>query len=423
MEMSFRDTIVWGGPGALRYRYSVRDPQGRGMRGEVFASTQDEALELLQKSGVYVTSLESTLKPLDSLQLKRSCSGDDQRIFLLESWSMFMDMGMSVQTALMRVRKIIREGTISRSLQVVQRGVDGGMRVSEAVCASGLFPLSWLAVLSRGEEVGNLVGPLRAMRRQILQLRKLRGEALQLMFQPAFLIGLCLIWFWVFMRSVVPVMLEFGNTLGVSSPWVLLLFRMSRGLLLTTQILAILLGLAVLAGFRFSRSNQVMGNFQRWIPMRTPVLGPLVSGLHLLVVSSELRLQLEAGIPLETALHTLSLSVPNQEVRRELFEICNNLREGVPADEALCRLSFIPYDQKALISAGCVSGQLSKSLELLIKFGEEDVRFKVHLLVAFLHHGIFLACAFLVGLVMAAYFGLWFSSLSTAVVAFYPPAP
>ncbi|MBI3312116.1 MAG: type II secretion system F family protein [Candidatus Omnitrophica bacterium] len=399
----------------LRYRYSVRDPHGQEMKGEVAAPDREEAVRLLQESGVYVTSVEATSKPVRLFTLRRAYAPDDQKIFLLESWSMFLEIGNSVQSALLKVRKIVRDRAISRALQSVQSRVDQGMRLSEAVALSRLFPLSWVAVLSAGETVGDFVGPLRAMRRQVLLLRRLRGEAIRLLLMPAVLVGLSLVWFWIFLRSVVPAMLDFGLTVGIPNPIVVVLFQLSHGLLLATQILAAVLGLGVLVALRVNRSNQVMGSFQSWIPVRTPVVGPIISCLHLLVVSSELRLQLEAGIPLETAIHTLSLSIPSRPIRRELFEVSLKLQQGVPADEAICSLSFIPIDQKALIVAGGASGQLPKALGILGRFAQEALRFRLKILVGLLQHAVLFACGLLVGLLFAAYFGLWLSTLSTTL--------
>ena len=170
-----------------RYRYSVRDLNGRFMKGDVIAQDRDEAIRLLQESGLYVTSVELATTPLQPLRRHRISAPDDQKIFLLESWSMYLEAGLSVQVALLRVRKAIRHRGMSRALQSIQGSIDQGMKLSEAVAVSHLFPPSWAAVFAAGERIGNFVGPLRDMRRQILQLRRLKAEIIRTMLIPAIL--------------------------------------------------------------------------------------------------------------------------------------------------------------------------------------------------------------------------------------------
>lgn len=405
------------------FRYSVRDLRGRRMKGEVLAPNQEEAVRLLQESGVYVTAVSSPRDSSGPISFRCVSAPDDQKLFLLESWSMFLEAGFSVQSSILRLRKTIRHKGISRALQRIQGSVDRGMRLSEAVAASRLFPSSWVAILEVGEQAGDFVGPFRDMRHQVLQLHRLKEEALRILLMPSFLVGLTLVWFWIFLHSVVPTLLEFGSQVGISNPMVTLLAGMTQGLSYATRLLVVLLGLAVLFALRLNRSNQVMGFFQTWIPAKTPVLGPMVSALHLLVVASELRIQLEAGISLVTALHTLSLSTPHPGIRRELFEVYAKVREGVPADEAICGLSFVPPEQKMLLIAGNASGQLPKVLSLLVRSAQEDLRFRTRNLVTFLQAAAVFGCGVLVGSVMIAYFSLWISHCSSAFSAVHSPLP
>lgn len=400
-----------------RYRYAVRDKYGREMKGDLVAADQDEALQLLQGSGLYVTALEAITQPLRFLNVHRSRAPDDQKIFLLESWTMFLEAGFSVQAALLRIRNITRDRAILRALQSVQSSMDRGVKLSEALAASRLFPLSWVGVLTVGEKIGDFVGPLRSMRHQIIRLRRLREGALRMLLMPCILVTLSLVWFWIFLRTVVPAMLKFSADMGAPVPLLQTISSMSDVLFYGSQALVALTAVVALIFLRFNRANQVMGNFQTWMPTRVPVFGPIAATLHLMVVASELRLQLEAGIPLETALHTLSLSTPNREVRRELFRACSRIQEGVPAGEAVAGLNFIPMDKKMLILAGDAGAQLPKALDLLVKFSQEELHFKVKILTTLLQNGAVLACGLLVGLLAAAYFGLWLVTYSTLMDA------
>lgn len=400
-----------------RYHYRVRDHQGQVFQGHLAAADQEEVVRFLQGKGLFVTSVRAVVTMLPLRRFRSIGTPEEQKIFLLEAWSTFMESGLTIQSALTHIERSVCNRSFQKAIRSIQRSVDQGMKLSDALAASRLFPPSWTAVLERGEGIGDFVRPLRNMRRQLLALRRIKKEALKTLLIPIILAGLTLVWFWIFLHSVIPAMLSFSSVAGLPNPWIVTLSGMIDRLSTATRIGVLLLGLGVLFALRTGRSDYVMGVFQTWVPCRMPVLGPIISNLHLLTIASELQLQLEVGIPVETALHNLSISVPHRRVRLELFRAYERVREGVSADEAIGGLSFVPPHQKALVIAGARSGQFPKAMGLLARFAQEEVRFGMRKLSTFLQTAVVFGCGILVGLVVAAYFGLWITNFSTVFAA------
>lgn len=396
-----------------RFLYAVRDQNGRVSRGEVIASDWDEAAALLQETGAYVVSITQT-SVKRPLFFSSSFIPDDQKLFLLESWSMLLQAGFGVQSAILRLRKVVRNRALVRSMEGIQHALSQGMRLSEAIAASRLFPISWIAVLAMGEQRGDLAGPLQDIRRQILITQRIKREALRMLMMPVMLVMLTMIWFLIFLHTVVPTLVRFTAEMGSPVPLVETLSVGTETFSVVVRFGVALLGVAVLMGMRMAKSNYVMGTFQTWIPMSAPVAGPLISSLHLFVVASELRLQLQSGISINSALHTLCMSVPNKEVRRELFQTYSKLQSGFPLDEAMASLSFIPTDHQMLIVAGNASGRLPEMLAILTREAEEEVRHRVQQMVISLRTGVVFACGLMVGLLIAAFFSLWVTSFSAS---------
>ena len=394
-----------------RFLYTVRNSQGRVSRGEVIASDWDEAAALLQEIGVYVISISETSSK-HPRPFSASFIPDYQKLFLLESWSMLLQAGFSVQSAMLRLLKALRNPALIRAIEGIQYSLTQGMKLSEAIAASRLFPVSWTAVLAMGEQRGDIAGPLQDIRRQILKTQRIKREALRILLMPMVLVTLTLIWFLIFIHTVVPTLVRFTAEIGTPVPLVETLSAGTETFLVITQCLVALLGVVLLVALRMAKSNHVMGTFQAWIPMSTPIVGPLISALHLFVIVSELRLQLQAGISINSALHTLCMSVPNREVRRELFQVYSKLQSGFPFDEAMASLSFISIDHQLLIVAGNTSGRLPEMLAILTREAEEEVRHRVQQLVISLRTGVVFACGMMIGLLMAAFFSLWWVNFS-----------
>lgn len=399
-----------------RFLYAVRDPGGQVNRGELIASSWDEAAALLQETGSYVVSITQTSGKRFPL-FSSSFISDDQKLFLLESWSMLLQAGFSIQSSMLRLRKAVRSRALVRVLEGIQHGLSRGLKLSEAVAASRLFPVSWVAVLTMGEQRGDIAGPLQDIRRQILTTQRIKREALQMLIMPVMLVMLTMVWFLIFLHTVVPTLVRFTAELGSPVPFVEVLSVGTETFSVVTRFGVVLLAAAILVGMRMGKSNHVMGTFQTWIPMSTPVVGPLISALHLFVVASELRIQLQSGISINSALHTLCMSVPNKEVRRELFQTYSKLQSGFPLDEAVASLAFIPIDHQLLIVAGNASGRLPEMLAILTREAEEEVRHRVQQMVVSLRTGVVFACGLMVGLLVAVFFGLWLASFSAPAVS------
>ena len=85
-----------------RFRYTARGLDGRRTSGEVTALNQEEATQRLQEAGVYVISVAPLLIQRRLFVPGRIFIPYQERIFLLESWAMFLEAGLSMQSALMR---------------------------------------------------------------------------------------------------------------------------------------------------------------------------------------------------------------------------------------------------------------------------------------------------------------------------------
>lgn len=340
----------------------------------------------------------------------------DERMVLLESWGALVHSGFPIQSSISSLRKIVRRPSVRRALLETQRCIDEGATLAQSLRVSRLFPPSWISLVELGEQRGDFVDPLKQMLRHSQEMDRIRREFASMLLMPGVVLALAVVWVWVYLIRVVPSLLAFAETVGGAAPLAGVLAAHSGTVL--GAILMVLLTLLILTALtlRSSRADQTMGFIQTWIPNGMPALGPLISKMRAIEVCSELRLQLEAGIPAATAVRTLSESVPHAATRRDLEEAYRRLRHGQPVSEALEALRVIPLMGQALLMTGDSCGRLPQMLEVLVRETALDLTEDVKRLTIVLRNLLVLATGLLVCFLVISGFTL----LSSQVALFRP---
>ena len=402
------------------FNYIARDGAGGKLSGQIIALNTEEALDALQGAGVYVTLIE----PVPSGGFNESgrvMLPPHERVLLLESWAQLLDSGLAMDSVLFHLQTSVVRPSVRRALAEAQALMRNGMPFSDAVAASGLLPLSWASVLEAGQERGDYIGPLKALQRRGEEIRQIGEKMASVLLMPSLLIGLVFVALWVYLTWVAPAVSECVLDLtGISNPLLKTVQCFSAVVLPVAGLF--LLGACVAAWLvsRGNRANGLMGAFTAWMPVRTPLVGPLVSKSHLIVIAAELELQMESGVPLEGALHMLSRSLPTPYLRRELTMASRKLRSGVPGWQALGDLRVMPSNALALLAAGEASGKLPGMLGVVANEARLDLEAQAERVAVKLNSFAVLMTGLVVGAVVFMLLGLisyTFNSIAAVGVA------
>lgn len=396
-----------------RYRYIAQSMGGRRMKGEVTAVSPEEAAARLQEAGVYVTKLVPLRRKKQLMGPGRVLMSESERTFLLESWAIFLEAGLSMQSALLRLGLRTHSISLTRAIEHLQQTIDAGVPFTEALRTSRIFPPSWVAVLSMGEKNGNYVDPLKMLRRYLDESLRFRNEVISMMIMPAILLALIAVWFWLFLVRVIPSLFSLLSQTGATPPalmgWIVLV---THWIQVGFPWLFLVFCSFWVANFFARRADREVGILQSWVPLDTPMIGSLVSKMQLIIIASSLRLQLEAGIPMVLAVETLRHGVTNRAVRRDLIEAHQKLLEGVPVPEAMAQIRVIPPEGQALIAAGEASGKTPQMMEVLARETQSVLIEEVKRLAIWARSFVIIAAGVLVGLLLIVFFSILYQGLS-----------
>lgn len=399
-----------------RFEYKARDADGRVVTGEVVAQDPQVAAQLVQDAGAFVVSISEAeprrkgwgfLEPV-SIPL-------EERLFLLLSWSMLLKSGIPMQSALLHLQNSTHLRSVERVLIRVQRSIDEGMTLSQALAASRLFPPSWIASLRAAEETGDLVPTMHFLREHALEFQRVKREMLGWLWMPVLILGLALVWLWLFLRHIVPTLDLFAAATGMPHPWSAVLLTWSDVVLNGVRWVAFGLFLSVWLYWRTRQSDYEVGILQAYTPVWLPVLGTLAARLNLVAIAAGLKTQIDAGISLAQAVETLSEGIPHPGIRRNLFEVYQKLRSGVSFPEAMGHLRILPTAGLSLIEAGNVSGKLPQFLEILIQDTEQAILDQGKRLAIVLQSAGVLLAGLLVGLLVLAFWILISANMDVLV--------
>ncbi len=362
------------------FHYAARDTRGVKIAGGVIARNIEAALVALQETGICVTSIEPALT--DWLGVGRSgrvVLSAQEKSLLMESWSRLLNAGFSMDAVLSNLQNSTSNPSVRRALHDTQRLIRDGMTLGEAVEASGLLPPSWAAVLAAGEKRGDFVGPLEVMHKRCDQIRKTVQEVISALLMPSVLLALVFVWMWVFATWLLPVMAATIVDLTGTANLVMVGLKGLTAMTFPAAVCAVLiLCLLVLSVLRGNRADEVMGTLPTWVPVHFPFIGSLVSKVHLIVVTSELQLQLEAGIPILAAITTLSRSLPKRSLRKQLAGAYREICGGAPVWQVLGNLRIMPDRALALLAAGQACGKLPELMGVLVREASLDLETEAH---------------------------------------------
>ena len=145
-----------------------------------------------------------------------------------------------------------------------------------------------------------------------------------------------------------------------------------------------------------------------------PLIGNLSKTFYLVRFADNLSVMLRSGVPIATALETVAEVVDNSLFKEEIEEIGRKVRQGVNLSAAVSASELFGKDVGQIIKVGEESGELSKMLESLSKFYQNQLSEVISTLIDLIQPLVIIFLGLAVGLLIGSVI-LPIYSLSTAI--------
>lgn len=344
------------------FTYRALDTERREQRGELEAVDHTDAARLLQQRGLLVLQLRRG-RPLLRWQYGHGQLTPAELITFTQQLGTLVGAGQPLDKALTTLLKPVRRPAAKHLLERVRDDVKSGQSLSQALERHpGSFPAFFTSLVRAGEAAGVLEDTLAQLAGYLERSHKLRGEVINALIYPAFLVTGVIGSLALLLGYVVPQFVPIFQDLGVPIPWVtqavlaLGAFTANWGLAcLAVLIAAPWLWLAA----RRDPQRRISQDLRLW---RSRLVGPLLQRLETARLARTLGTLLSNSVTLLSAL-TISRDVgANHALRAHVEQVTQQVKQGASLADALASEPLLPALAIQMIEVGEHSARLGPML-------------------------------------------------------------
>jgi len=367
------------------FKYEALDAQGVGVKDEVEALNQKEAVSKIRNMGYFPTKVEQAgvkrkAKAVAAPRKRRGAGGRVKKKLVTQfarQLSTLQDAGLPILRSLRILQEQQKSGTFKRVIGYVADDIEGGATLSEAL---GRFPRTFdrlfVNMVAAGEAGGVLDLILSRIADFMEKAQKLKSRVKSAMIYPmavltaAFVILLCLMKFVVprFM-DVLTEMVEGGlnpvtkTVLGISN-WIAYKFG---------WLILVCVPFAIIILLKFARQFKPGRMILDTIKLKLPVIGQLSGKVAVTRWTRTLGTLISAGVPILDALTVTRETAGNEVYARMLGNVHNSIRQGDTFAGPLRQSKTVDLIISNMVAVGEETGDLDKMLNKVADNYDEQV--------------------------------------------------
>ncbi len=401
------------------FKYEALDSQGVGIKDEIEALSQQEAVSKVRNMGYFPTKVhavggakKATTRIAAKPKRRRGANSKVKTKFVTQfarQLSTLQDAGLPILRSLRILEEQQKAGAFKRIVGYVADDIEGGSTLSEAM---GRFPRCFdrllVGMVAAGETGGVLDLILARVAEFMEKAQKLKSRVISAMVYPivvmtaAFLILLGLMTFVVPQFNAVLNEMLGGAQMNVITTTVLA----------ASDWIAHKFGWAYLMGVPFAMTfiSRMIRQFQTGrfvldnIILKIPVMGQLTGKVAVTRWTRTLGTLIGAGVPILDAIHVTGDTAGNEVFSRMLNNVHNSIRQGDTFAGPLQQSKTVDSIIVNMIAVGEETGDLDKMLLKVADNYDEQVDVLVASLMSLLEPIMILVLGSVVMLIVLAIF-------------------
>jgi type IV pilus assembly protein PilC len=368
------------------FKYEALDSQGVGIKNEVEALSQKEAVSKIRNMGYFPTkvapvgaakkSAAAVAKPK-----RRRGAGGRVKIKLITQFarqlSTLQDAGLPILRSLRILEEQQKAGTFRRILGYVADDIEGGATLSEALSRfPRCFDRLLVGMVAAGETGGVLDLILSRVADFMEKAQKLKARVRGAMIYPAVVLSAAFAILLMLMTFVIP---RFESVLkemieGELPPVTKIVLNIARWIA-TQYGWAILIGVPFVSIFlmRLIRQFRVGRYVLDSIKLKIPVMGQLSGKVAVTRWTRTLGTLIGAGVPILDAIGVTGETAGNEVYSKMLTNVQNSIRQGDTFAAPLKQSKTVDLIVTSMIAVGEETGDLDKMLLKIADNYDEQV--------------------------------------------------
>jgi len=382
------------------FKFRALDSQGAAHNGTLEAKDQTAAVALLHKRGLLLLQIESA-GGLRSNATRGQLKGA-ALVSFTQQLATLLGAGQPLERSLGLLLKQPGPPQVRALVERIRDQVKAGQPLSAALEAEGGFSPLYVSMVRAGEAGGALEGTLRQLSDYLERSQLLRGEVINALIYPAFLVVGVLGSLALLLAYVVPQFVPIFEDLGVPIPLITEAI-LTLGEFLSRYGWAVLAGLLVIAWGLAARLRDPRHReaFDRRL-LGVRVIGPLLQRVEAARLARTLGTLLSNGVALLQALVIARQVCSNRALQAQVAVAAESVKGGGTLGAAFGTQPLLPDLALQMIDVGEQAGELDSMLLKVADIFDVEAKRGIDRLLAALVPSLTVVMAVLVAVIMLA---------------------
>jgi type IV pilus assembly protein PilC len=364
------------------FTYKARDAKGQLQTGTIEALTQEEAVEILQKSSLIIVSISKTSaaeekkeKPQQKEQIfRRGRIADEDLILFCRQLATMLQSGVTLLKTLDVLSRQVESKRLNAVIGALKKDIESGATFKDAMDKHpDVFSKFWVNLVETGEASGHLPETLDRLATYLEARAELKKKIVSALIYPALLSVVGTLALAIFIIKVVPIFAGiFDNFEMTLPPLTQAVIGFSDFIRRSVLPGIILLAISIYLFRRIASTKWGRRKIDRLI-FKIPVVGSLIHLSTLERFASGMSILLESGVPILYALEIMGRTSGNVVVQETLEDVKVNVRGGKSIAYMLRKNEVFPAMMVQMVEVGEEIGELSKMLERVASFYERMI--------------------------------------------------
>jgi type IV pilus assembly protein PilC len=355
----------------LLFSYTVKNKEGKILKGILEAESKEKAVEYFHKEGCVILSLKETKQKIKTSK-KGKVKVDDLVVFSRQ-FTTLIESGISVVEALDILKDQIEKPYFKEVLGLILKDVKEGASLSSALSKHPkVFPEIYLSMVEAAEASGNLAEILNRVSVYLEKSNALRKKIISSLYYPVIIIFMAtgITGFLIF--KVIPTFKGIFEILGGNLPLpTQILISLSDMLRRSALLIIIFLGAVLFLLRHFIRIPKGKRKYHQFL-LKLPIIGELIKKIAIAKFSRTFSTLVRSGVSVVECLEIVGKTSGNKIIEDALVEAKKSIQEGQPISVPLEKTGIFPPMVVKMISVGERSGRLEEMLSKIAQFYEEQ---------------------------------------------------
>lgn len=376
------------------YRYKAQNEQGKKAAGALNAESEDALYAMLRRDGLFLTECRvaenerSTVRKLKPMELSEFC----------RQLSSMIGSGITLSRAMNIILMGNLKPAVASVYRQVQRLVQQGQPLSDALSAQGVFPDMMVNMFRAGEASGQMEQVAGKLATHYQKEHRMNDRLKSATLYPKILAGVCVAAVLIIFLVVMPELEPFfeGMTLPAFTQALMGFSALlqSRWYVVVIALLALVALVQVLLTVPFIRFA--------WdkLKVRMPLVGKQLRIIYTARFARTQSSLYSSGLSMIRSLEIAAATVGNQYIYAQFADVVKQVRAGDMLSKAIQQVDGFDAKLAPTIYVGEETGQLDKMLENIAENYEYESDIALNRLTGMIEPAMIVIMAIVVCLIM-----------------------